>query len=70
MTWENIDGADDHTVTSNDGAFDSGVLAAGSAFEHTFDTPGAFPYFCAIHPEMEGTITVVGDAPASAAAPR
>jgi plastocyanin len=64
VTWENIDGDDDHTVTSNDGAFNSGVLPAGSAFEHTFDTPGAYPYFCAIHPEMEGTITVVGDAAA------
>ena len=64
VTWENIDGDDDHTVTSTDGAFNSGVLPAGSAFEYSFDAPGAYPYFCAIHPEMEGTITVVGDAPA------
>lgn len=65
VTWENIDGDDDHTVTADDGAFDSGVLAAGSAFEHTFDAPGTYPYFCAIHPEMEGAITVAGDAPAA-----
>ena len=64
VTWENIDGDDDHTVTSTDGAFNSGVLPAGSAFEYSFDAPGTYPYFCAIHPEMEGTITVVGDAPA------
>ena len=64
VTWENIDGDDDHTVTSTDGAFNSGVLPAGSSFDHTFDAPGTHPYFCAIHPEMEGTITVVGDAPA------
>jgi plastocyanin len=64
VTWENIDGDDDHTVTSTDGVFNSGVFAPGTDFQHTFDTPGAFPYFCAIHPEMEGTITVVGDAPA------
>jgi plastocyanin len=62
VTWENIDGDDDHTVTSTEGAFDSGVLSAGSAFEHTFDAPGTYPYFCAIHPEMEGTITVIGGA--------
>jgi plastocyanin len=67
VTWENIDGDDDHTVTSTDGAFNSGVFAPGSDFEHTFDAPGTFPYFCAIHPEMEGTITVVGDAPAPVA---
>jgi plastocyanin len=66
VSWENIDGDDDHTVTSTDGVFNSGVLPAGSAFEHTFDGPGTFPYFCAIHPEMEGTITVIGSAPGSA----
>lgn len=65
VTWQNIDGDDDHTVTSTDGAFDSGVLPAGSAFEHTFLAPGTYPYFCAIHAEMKGTITVVGDAPAA-----
>jgi plastocyanin len=64
VTWENIDGDDDHTVTSTEGAFNSGVLPAGLAFEHTFDAPGTFPYVCAIHPEMEGTITVVGEVPA------
>jgi plastocyanin len=66
VTWENVDGDDDHTVTATDGTFNSGVLAAGSAFEYTFDAPGTYPYFCAIHPEMEGTVTVVGDAPAPA----
>jgi len=67
VTWENIDGDDDHTVTSTDGTFNSGVLPAGTVFEHTFDAPGTYPYFCAIHPEMIGTITVVGDAPVPSA---
>jgi plastocyanin len=62
VTWENIDGDDDHTVTADDGAFNSGVMPAGTTFEHTFEAPGTFPYFCAIHPEMVGTITVVGEA--------
>lgn len=66
VTWENIDGDDDHTVTADDGAFNSGVMPAGTAFEQIFEAPGMFPYFCAIHPEMVGTITVVGDAPAQA----
>ncbi len=64
VTWENIDGDDDHTVTADDGAFNSGVMPVGTAFEHSFDAPGTYPYFCAIHPEMVGTITVVGEAPA------
>lgn len=67
VTWENIDGDDDHTVTSTEGVFNSGVLPAGSGFEHPFDAPGAYFYFCAIHPEMEGSITVIGDAPAQPA---
>jgi plastocyanin len=69
VTWQNIDGDEDHTVTSSDGLFNSGVLAGGSAFEHTFDAPGTFSYFCAIHPEMLGTITVVGEAPVPSASP-
>ena len=39
-------------------------MPVGTAFEHSFEAPGTYPYFCAIHPEMVGTITVVGDAPA------
>jgi plastocyanin len=62
VVWENIDGDDDHTVTADDGAFNSGVMPAGTSFEHTFESPGTYPYFCAIHPEMVGTISVVGDA--------
>ena len=68
VTWENIDGDDDHTVTSTDGAFNSGVLPAGSAFEHAFAAPGTYPYFCAIHPEMQGTIVAVGEGPGPAEA--
>lgn len=69
VTWENIDADDDHTVTSTEGLFNSGILPAGSAFEHSFEAPGAYPYFCAIHPEMEGTITVIGDATAPTVEP-
>lgn len=30
----------------------------GAQFVHTFDDPGAFEYFCQIHPEMEGAVEV------------
>lgn len=49
-----------HTWTSVDGVFDSGSLARGESFEYTFEEVGEFDYFCAIHPEMTGTITVGG----------
>ena len=55
MVWTN-DGLAPHTV-SGDFA-DSGVLDPGQTFSHTFDTEGAFDYFCAIHPDMVGSVSV------------
>lgn len=49
-----------HTWTEVDGAFDSGTIGAGATFDHTFDAPGEFDFFCTIHPTMTGTITVEG----------
>ncbi len=49
-----------HTWTAVDGVFDSGSLAQGESFEYTFEEAGEFDYFCAVHPEMTGTITVGG----------
>lgn len=49
-----------HTWTAVDDGFDSGTLAEGENFEFTFEETGEFNYFCSIHPEMAGTITVEG----------
>ena len=57
VTWTNA-GAAPHTVTADNGAFDSGRLAPGASFSQTFDTAGSFAYHCAIHPNMVGTSTV------------
>jgi plastocyanin len=57
VTWTN-NGATTHTVTSDDGAFDSGNLASGATYSFTFDTPGTYTYHCTIHPNMTATITV------------
>jgi plastocyanin len=68
--------ADDraHTVTADDGSFDSGVLNPGASWARRFGTAGTYRYHCAIHPEMRGTVTVptsTGSVPAAkpAAAP-
>ncbi|MHB8603612.1 MAG: cupredoxin domain-containing protein [Thermoplasmatota archaeon] len=58
LTWTNLDPVT-HTVTSNTGDFDSGFLASGSSFTHTFAAQGAFSYHCNVHPGMQGTIVVV-----------
>ena len=58
VTWTN-DHAFNHTTTSDDGLeWDSGILTPGQSFSHTFLADGAFPYHCAIHLSMTGTITV------------
>jgi len=49
-----------HTWTSSDGLFDSGSLTAGAEFTHTFDAAGEYDFFCGIHPQMTGSITVEG----------
>jgi plastocyanin len=62
VTWTNND-AQPHTATSGqnatpDGTFDSGIMAPGATFEHTFTEAGEFPYFCLLHPNMVGTVSV------------
>ncbi len=67
IEWANDDG-EAHTVTSSQGTFQSGILAAGATFSQTFEQAGSYPYFCAIHPEMRGTINVA-DEPGPATEP-
>ncbi|HIF12803.1 MAG TPA: amidase [Dehalococcoidia bacterium] len=62
ITWTNQDSAP-HTVTSGSqgaltGEFDSGGFSIGESYQRSFNTPGAFPYFCTIHPFMQATVTV------------
>jgi plastocyanin len=57
VTWTNTDSVS-HTTTSDQGRWDSGAVAPGGQFSSTYATAGTFPYHCAIHPGMVGTITV------------
>lgn len=73
VTWENND-REPHTVTSgqgsgrfgwmsddygtSDGLFESELFAPGESWSMTFSEEGTFPYFCLIHPWMEGAIIV------------
>lgn len=56
VVWQNEDGAA-HTVTFDDGE-DSGNLEGGATYARTFAEAGDYPYACAIHPTMTGTVTV------------
>lgn len=57
VTWTNGDDIP-HTVMSKTGVFRSKALDTDDKFTFTFTTPGAFPYFCALHPHMTGSIVV------------
>ena len=57
VTWVNEDDIP-HTVTSKTMLFRSKALDTDDKFSFTFATPGNYPYFCALHPHMTGTIVV------------
>lgn len=59
VSWSNAGGAP-HTVTANDGAFDSGTISPGGDFSVSFATNGFYSYHCSIHPNMHGMIVVSG----------
>jgi len=63
VTFSNPDSAA-HTFTAGTptegptGEFDSGLAMAGSEYTWTPETVGEVPYFCMVHPWMEGVIIV------------
>ena len=82
MVFIHDDGDAAHTVTADDGSFDSSpgcatgsekdCLSAGETWKHKFATVGRFPYHSKTHPEVKGVIVVVekGTGPSTTAAPR
>ncbi len=61
VTWT-IRSGGPHTVTANDGSFDSGSRTDGETFQHTFGAAGSYPYYCQFHGTptsgMRGVIVV------------
>jgi plastocyanin len=64
VRWINSD-VEVHTVTSGlEGSADSGkqfdseLLNANQTFEHTFNKPGTYNYYCTVHPMMTGVVNV------------
>ena len=48
VTWHNKDSFD-HTVSAEDASFESGNLAGGGTWTHTFSAPGTYTYYCKPH---------------------
>jgi len=58
ILWVNND-QQVHTVTANDGSFDSGDIQVGGSFGLAFNVIGPHPYHCKYHPEMTGLVKCV-----------
>ena len=67
VVWFN-QGKEDHTVTADNGSFDSGYKKQGTSFQRAFPQPGKYAYHCAPHPWMKGTVVVVAGAPPATSA--
>jgi plastocyanin len=62
VRWVNDDSLP-HTITSGenttpDGVFNSGIMTSAATFEHTFEEARDYRYFCLLHPNMVGTVSV------------
>ena len=57
ITWTNSDTIP-HSVTSNDGKFDSGAILPGKTFQWTATDAGTITYHCIFHPSMTATVVV------------
>jgi plastocyanin len=47
-----------HTVTADEGSFDTGNIGQGESKTVTFDKVGTFSYHCTYHSNMTGTVVV------------
>ena len=57
VVWTQKDD-DPHTVTADDGSFDSKGLGQGDTYARVFAKPGRYPYHCSAHPFMKGVVIV------------
>lgn len=57
VTWINKDDVP-HTATDTDKRFNSKTLDTDDQFSFTFQQPGTYNYYCALHPKMTAQIIV------------
>ena len=48
-----------HTVTADDGSFDSGLIQPGSSWKMTVQKAGTLAYHCTPHPNMKATLVAL-----------
>jgi LPXTG-motif cell wall-anchored protein len=67
LTWTYVSGSSFHSVTADNGSFDSSpncpadtsaCIQPGQGYTHVFSVPGTFSYHCKVHSFMTGTVIV------------
>jgi plastocyanin len=57
VTWTQRDKAPHNAVAKNK-SFESPIMDAGESWSYVFTKPGVYDYWCTLHPEMLGKLTV------------
>ena len=57
VTWTNKDNVS-HTITADNGEFNTDPISNGQSKTLTFDQKGTFTYHCTPHPNMKATVVV------------
>jgi plastocyanin/uncharacterized membrane protein len=60
VEWKNAD-IFAHTVTADDGSFDSGLIQPGQSWKMTVEKAGTIAYHCTPHPNMKATLVAGGN---------
>jgi hypothetical protein len=64
VTWNYTSGASEHEIGADDGTFTGGILMPGQMYTASaFTIARNYPYHCAIHSFMRGTVIAVGSPP-------
>ncbi len=58
ITWTNGDSAPHGVQTDDGGCKMNGSIAANAKRSLVFNQTGSFPFFCFVHSDMKGTITI------------
>ena len=59
VTWNWTGNSHTTTSAASPPLWNSGVLNSGATFSRQFTSSGNFPFFCAVHPFMVGSVNVV-----------
>jgi plastocyanin len=79
VLWTNVTGGTKHTITADDGAFDSNEVRSqgidgGLSYSHVFTQTGRHAYRCTLHspghPDMKGVVVVEPATTTAEQAPR